>query len=344
MASPESALVKADSQLAVLPAPVVEDLVEAFLGRLGRNSRRAYEGDLRRFAAFLAETELRRSRRRPVVSTTQALNFLVGLGAARANWVMLRYREQMVGQGLQPSTRNRRMSAIRSAMRLARQLGIIPWTLEVAGEKVMPYRDTMGPGEAAYQAMLAAAGARDRAMLRLLHDLALRRGEVIGLDLDHLDLRRGRISILGKGRNEREWLTLPPETLAALEGWLAERGMVAGPLFVSRSRAHAGARLSGEGVRQIVGQLGKRAGFGRVRPHGLRHTAITRALDLTHSDVRRVQKYSRHRNVQTVLIYDDARRDEAGEVASMVAADAVQDASDHGASLPPDLPPAAPMP
>lgn len=321
MTAPETALVKAEPRLPAPPAPVIQDLIDAFLGRLGANSRRAYDADLRRFAGFLAETQLRRSRRRPKVTIAQALDHLVSLGPALGNWVMLRYREQMIGQGLQPATRNRRMSTIRSAMTLARQLGIVVWTLEVAGEKVTPYRDTMGPGEAACQAMIDAADARDRAILRLLHDLALRRGEVVSLDLDHLDLRRGRISILGKGRAEREWLTLPAETQAAVEAWLAERGAASGPLFISRSRAHPGSRLSGEALRLIVGRLGKRAGFGWVRPHGLRHTAITRALDLTDGDVRRVQKYSRHRSVQTVLIYDDGRRDEAGEVASMVAAD-----------------------
>jgi hypothetical protein len=58
---------------------------------------------------------------------------------------------------------------------------------------------------------------------------------------------------------------------------------------------------------------------GRVRPHGFRHHAITRALDLTSGDLRRVQRFSRHRDPRTVLRYDDNRRDLGGEVASLVA-------------------------
>lgn len=314
-------LVKVPSALPELPTLNIEELLKALLGRLAPKSRRAYDSDLRRFGAFLAETELRRGRRRPKVRPAQALDHLIQAGPARANWLLLRYREHMIGQGLKPATRNRRISAIRSALKLGRQLGLINWTVELPSEKVLPYRDTMGPGEPGYRAMVDVADPRDRAILRLLHDIALRRGEVIALDLDDIDMRHGRIAVRGKGREEKEWLTLPAETEAALEDWLRERGTAPGPVFTSRSRARPGSRLSGEAVRQIVGACGKRAGLGRVRPHGLRHTAITQGLVLTKGDVRRVQKFSRHRNVQTVLIYDDARRDDAGEVASLVAAD-----------------------
>jgi integrase/recombinase XerC len=55
------------------------------------------------------------------------------------------------------------------------------------------------------------------------------------------------------------------------------------------------------------------------RPHGLRHAGITAALDATHGDVRSVQAYSRHRDVRTILRYDDARTDTAGTVARRVA-------------------------
>ncbi len=56
-----------------------------------------------------------------------------------------------------------------------------------------------------------------------------------------------------------------------------------------------------------------------VRPHGLRHLAITAALDLTQGDVRAVQKFSRHRDVRVLSVYDDTRADLGGEVARLVA-------------------------
>jgi integrase/recombinase XerC len=81
-------------------------------------------------------------------------------------------------------------------------------------------------------------------------------------------------------------------------------------------------------VYRIVPLLGDRAGL-QARPHGHRHAAITEALGLTGGDVRAVQPFSRHRNAQTLLQYDDSRKDLAGGVARRVAA-AV------GGALPPE--------
>ncbi len=66
--------------------------------------------------------------------------------------------------------------------------------------------------------------------------------------------------------------------------------------------------------------LQAREGLGLGRPHGLRHAAITEALDLLGGDVRRVQRFSRHRDVRVLNAYDDNRQDLAGEVARIVAA------------------------
>ena len=51
----------------------------------------------------------------------------------------------------------------------------------------------------------------------------------------------------------------------------------------------------------------------------LRHAAITEALDKTNGDVRAVQRFSRHCDVRTLQVYDDARIDLAGRVAREVA-------------------------
>ena len=75
----------------------------------------------------------------------------------------------------------------------------------------------------------------------------------------------------------------------------------------------------GEAVRLLVAGLGRRAGLSRiVRPHGLRHEAITAALDAGR-DVRDVRKFSRHAKLDTVLVYDDNRADVAGDIARTVA-------------------------
>ena len=56
-------------------------------------------------------------------------------------------------------------------------------------------------------------------------------------------------------------------------------------------------------------------------PHGLRHAAITAALDLT-GDLQAVQRFSRHKDVRTLTVYDDNRQDLGGDVARRVAAQA----------------------
>jgi integrase/recombinase XerC len=74
-----------------------------------------------------------------------------------------------------------------------------------------------------------------------------------------------------------------------------------------------------EGLRTILCALAERAGLTGVRPHGLRHAAITATLDAGR-DIREVLRFSRHRDPRTLIHYDDSRRDHGGEVATVVSA------------------------
>ena len=51
-----------------------------------------------------------------------------------------------------------------------------------------------------------------------------------------------------------------------------------------------------------------------LSPSKVRHSPITAALDRTNEDVRKVQKFSRHRKIDTLLIYDDNRLGVQGEI------------------------------
>jgi integrase/recombinase XerC len=68
----------------------------------------------------------------------------------------------------------------------------------------------------------------------------------------------------------------------------------------------------------MVRKLGEAADVA-VRPHGLRHGGITEALDATNGNVRAVQRFSRHRDVRVLTVYDDNRLDLGGDVARLVA-------------------------
>lgn len=290
-------------------------VVASFLSGKSPNTLAAYRADLRAFQEFIGARDL-----------DDAAQFILGRGHGEANAIALDYRAHMVDQGLAPNTVNRRLASLRSLVMLGQTLGLIAWELQAPNVKATTYRDTRGPGCDGVVRVLAALAAkrgpkavRDRAILSLLFDLALRRGEVVSLDIEHLDLERGTAAVLGKGRTARELLTLPDPTRAALAAWAKVRGAAPGPLFINYDRAKKGQRLTGRSVHRLVKRLGAQAGL-TVRPHGLRHASITAALDLTAGDVRAVQRFSRHRSLATLTIYDDNRQDLGGKVARMVAA------------------------
>jgi integrase/recombinase XerC len=289
-------------------------LVEMFLAGRGAQTLRAYRRDIDDFAAFAG------------VAAEHAAARILGNGRGEANGLALAYRASLQARGLSPATVNRRLAALRSLVKLGRTLGLVTWTLEVPGLRAEAYRDTAGPGKAGVRKLLEQLAGRqnpnalrDRAIVRLAYDLGLRRKEIVGLDVEHLDMEAGTAAVLGKGRAQKAKLSLPGPTRLALVAWLAARGPQPGALFVRLDRGGRGnGRLDGGSVYRIVRGLGERVGI-RARPHGLRHSAITELLELTGGNIREVQQFSRHRSVQTVLRYDDNRADLGGKLASRLA-------------------------
>jgi len=225
-------------------------------------------------------------------------------------------------------------------VKIARKIGRTNWNLDVEGPRVEARRDMRGPDLLDVRLLWrAAVGAgddsrarRDRAILACLFDLGLRRAELCNLDRADVEADSGGTTfaasglpaalwIRGKGRAEKERVTLPGPTGAALVEWIERRGNELGPLF-HRLDGHPldpDVRLSGESVRRIVRRLGKAAGLPRdVRPHGLRHSAATSALDAGR-DLREVRRFTRHCSLEMVLRYDDMRRDVAGDIARDLA-------------------------
>lgn len=107
---------------------------------------------------------------------------------------------------------------------------------------------------------------RDTAIIRALYGMGLRRVELISLDLCDLDLAEARMAILGKGRLEKESISIPPRTLESLKAWVAVRGEQEGPLFISLDNRNRGHRLVGSSVYRLVAKLGKAVGL-TARPH-----------------------------------------------------------------------------
>ena len=312
-----------------IPAPhivVVEDvdLLRAFLAGRRPTTLRAYSKDLADFATYLG-----------VATASAAVASLVAGTAGRANAVALGYKAHLTDRGLAPATVARRLAALRSVVKLARTLGRVTWAIDIPSPRAEAYRDTRGPGLEGWRALLAVAkarattpkGKRDLALVRLMHDLGLRRGEVVALDLADLDLGARAVAVVGKGKSEKTHVTLNEPTAAALADWVAARGDWDGPLFVRLDHA-AGpgrpTRLDAGNAARASKALGLASGVSRgANPHGLRHQGITRALDLAGGDVRRVRRFSRHAKLETLLRYDDNRRDEAGVIAKLLGEDSL---------------------
>lgn len=315
----------------ILITPILigpEDVARAFLEGRNPHTRAAYDRDLRDFARFLGAE-----------SPRAAVAALILAGKGTAHMMALSFRVHLTERKLAPSTIARKLAALRSVVKLAGQVGQVDWELTLASPTVEGYRDTSGPGEDGWKLIRERAkadvaggsikGARDWAIVRLLHDLALRREEVASLDLDHLE-RDGaglprHVWILGKKRTQRERLTLPKATGEAIAGWIAKRGEHPGPLFPRVDRGASGShdeRMSGRSIHRLIEALGERSGLrSKLSPHRIRHHSITKALDRTAGDVRQVQRFSRHKDLRTLTIYDDRRRDGAGEVSGLVAED-----------------------
>jgi len=319
----DTQLVRVDPPQSHAPTPATVaqvDLLGAFLAGRKPTTLRAYRRDLGDFAAYLG-----------LHDAGAAVTLLVSGTAGQANTLALGYRAHLVDRRLAPATVARRLAALRSVVKLARTLGRVTWAIDIRSPRAEAYRDTRGPGLDGWRGMLAAArekattpkGKRDLALIRLMHDLGLRRGEVAALDLADVDLEAGTVSVVGKGKSERVPLTLNRPTAAALAEWVAARGGRPGALFVRLDRAaKTPTRLDTGNIARISKGLGHRAGLNRgTNPHGLRHQGITRALDLAGGDVRRVQRFSRHAKLETLLRYDDNRRDEAGAIAHLLGED-----------------------
>jgi integrase/recombinase XerD len=147
-----------------------------------------------------------------------------------------------------------------------------------------------------------AIGRRDLAMLLLMGRLALRCGEVAGLNLEDIDWRAGELVIYGKGRRD-DRLPLPAEVGEAIAAYLRHgrpASAVDRAVFVRILAPHR--RLSCAAVTRAVYDSARRAGLGKVNAHRLRHTAATEMLR-GGASLPEIGQVLRHRKAYSTAIY-----------------------------------------
>lgn len=151
----------------------------------------------------------------------------------------------------------------------------------------------------------AAAGwidTRDQAIAELFYSSGLRLSELVGLDLDDIDLADRLVTVVGKGSKQR---TLPVGRAAtnALGNWLKERAPRAAAgeraLFVN----NRGTRIGTRNVQARLERLAKNRGLGQhLHPHMLRHSFASHLLESS-GELRAVQELLGHANLSTTQIY-----------------------------------------
>lgn len=151
-------------------------------------------------------------------------------------------------------------------------------------------------------------GLRDRAILELLFSSGLRVSELVGLDRDHINLKRREFMVRGKGQKDRP-IFISPDAAHWVQSYLDMRDDTAKPLFVRYSgtkkvdRSGNFHRLTARSVQRIVAKCALLAGITKhVSPHTLRHSFATDLL-MNGADLRSVQAMLGHSNIATTQIY-----------------------------------------
>jgi len=273
--------------------------------RLNRNASahtvRAYESDLSQFLKHVAATAgIRRGDLTPAHLDRLAIrNFLADLHK----------------RGLSRASAARKLAAARTFLRYLRREGLMDD--DSATLVPTPKREVRMPAHLSEDEMTrlldapgddGPLGRRDRAILELFYASGLRLSELVGLDLDDVNVSAQMVRTLGKGGKQR-LVPFNKSTAAAIRVYLKDRALLVAqspgrrhsrdPLFVN----YRGTRLTVRSVDRLVRRhaLTSRVRAG-VSPHALRHSFATHLLQRG-ADLRSIQELLGHARLNTTQRY-----------------------------------------
>lgn len=151
---------------------------------------------------------------------------------------------------------------------------------------------------------------RIKAILSLLSLQGLRLIEVSRLDVSDLDFVRKVAFVKGKGDDDKEPVALHPETQRILKAYLRANKLSDGPLFICESNNRKHHRLSTRSIGQLTRDLLRHLEIERT-PHGFRHYFVTQLIKAYKGDLLEVIRYSRHRTLEMLQVYNDNIKSQA---------------------------------
>ncbi|MBK1662383.1 tyrosine-type recombinase/integrase [Paracraurococcus ruber] len=296
------------------PTPEGERALRDALGYIARadaaETRRAYAGDWRHFCGWCRQTGLA-----PLPATPATIAAYLAAHAGLHALATLRRRLAAIARAHREArhTFDSRDPAIRNALR------------GIAREHARPARQAAALTTAEIRSLVRTcgpdlAGLRDRALLLLGYAGALRRGELVGVDVEHLRFHTGALEVLlprskadqeGEGQRISIGRGKARETcpVRAIEDWLRAAGIRYGPVFrgVTRHGTVEPGRLSTEAVRLILKRRAALAGIQGtvlepVTPHGLRAGFVTQSY-LAGARDEEIVEHTRHRHLGTMRRY-----------------------------------------
>jgi integrase/recombinase XerC len=243
---------------------------------------RAYEQDLEFFFDFLKDKDISEV-------DSNVISYFIAF--------LMKY-------GLDTTTVARKLSSLKSFFKVLKKMGFV--TENPAGIIKTPKKKKHLPGFLTYEQIedgMKIEDPRDSAMMEMLYSCGLRASELIGLDVEDIDLQKEEVRVLGKGGKERI-LPLGRRARGAVIRYLhsrkpsAKKG-IQSALFLN----YRGGRLTTRSLQRIVRKyLIRVARAAGTNPHVLRHTFATHMLERG-ADLRAVQELLGHVSLSTVQIY-----------------------------------------
>jgi len=293
----------------------MKEQLEFFLEHLALNENasdhtvRAYQSDLTQFLRFLAQ-QLQRSRGEVVPQD-------IDRGRVRE------FLSELHKRGNSRASAARKLAAIRAFGRFLKREGVVD--NDPAAFVGTPKREQRLPahlGEGEMSRLLEtpdtsqALGRRDRAILELFYASGLRLSELVGLDVDDINLSSRVVRVLGKGRKERI-VPFNRSTEDALRAWLKDWESIGAPekrgqspfsgkrkketvpIFLNYQGRRLSTRSVDRLVRKYVAACSTRFG---ISPHALRHSFATHLLERG-ADLRAIQELLGHARLTTTQRY-----------------------------------------